>query len=101
MNNEKQQLQTLLIKLTANAQKFRRYSLIIFIVFVGLLYGFILFRINTLNSQEPSEAAISSQVKAAKIPHIDLSVIKQLETLQDNSVNVKALFNEARSNPFQ
>jgi len=79
----------------------RRYSLIIFIVFVASLYGFLVFRISTLSNAQPSQDAVSSQVKKAKVPHIDESVVKQLQSLEDNSVNVKTLFNQARNNPFQ
>lgn len=88
-------------KLAAGLQKARRYSLIIFLVFVGLVYGFVLFRIHSLSTAQPSADAVSSQVKAARIPHIDQTVVKQLQSLQDNSVSVKALFNQARNNPFQ
>jgi hypothetical protein len=80
---------------------FKRYGFPIFLVFVGLIYGFVLLRVNILSNTQPSDAAVSSQVKAAAIPNIDQDVISQLQSLQDNSVSVKALFNQARSNPFQ
>lgn len=79
----------------------RRYSLPAFILFVALVYGFVLMRFNSMRTIEPSETAVTSQVKAAKVPHIDQAVLQQLQSLQDNSVSVQALFNEARSNPFQ
>lgn len=101
MNEQKDQIKSVLIKTSKHLVKFRRYSLTGFIVFTALLYGFIFFRINTLGSQQPSESEITNQVKAAQIPHIDKAVVEQLESLQDNSVNVRTLFNQARSNPFQ
>ncbi len=101
MNNIKLKFQELTAKLIADSEKLRRYSLLSFIIFVSLIYGFLLFRINSLSGQQPTEAAINKQIKAAKIPQIDKSVVKQLESLQDNSVNVQTLFNQARSNPFQ
>ncbi len=101
MNNIKTKLQELVTKIVADSEKLRRYSLLSFVLLIGLIYGFLLFRINTLSGQQPSEVAISQQIKAAKIPQIDKAVVKQLESLQDNSVNVKTLFNQARSNPFQ
>jgi hypothetical protein len=82
-------------------QKLQTYSFPVFLVFVGLIYGFVLLRINSLRSVEPSDTAVSSQVQAAQIPHIDESVVNQLESLQDNSVSVQTLFDQARSNPFQ
>ena len=79
----------------------KRYSLVIFLAFVAALYGFLLFRISGLSGQQPTQDAISSQVKAAAIPHIDQAVIDQLQSLKDNSVNVQALFPNDRNNPFQ
>jgi hypothetical protein len=82
-------------------QQVRRYAVVIFLVFVAILYGFILMRVNNLSNAQPSSDAVSSQVKAAQIPHIDPSVVNQIESLQNNSVNVQSLFNQERSNPFQ
>ncbi len=80
--------------------KARRFSMVGFVVFVALLYGFLFLRINSLNDIQPSSDSVTSQVKAAAVPHIDESVVKQLESLHDNSVNVRTLFNQARKNPF-
>lgn len=101
MSEKKRSLKELLDKLVAKLQGLQRYSLVLFIVLIALVYGFVLFRIKTLNDTQPSADAIAAQVKAAQVPHIDEAAIKQLQSLQDNSVNVKTLFNEARSNPFQ
>jgi hypothetical protein len=79
----------------------RRYSFLIFLVIVASLYGFLVLRINTLSAAAPSSDAVDSQVKAANVPHIDPKVVRQLKSLQDHSVSVQTLFDEARSNPFQ
>lgn len=79
----------------------RKFSAVAFIIFVALIYGFVFLRINSLNDAQPSSDSVTSQVQAARVPRIDKSVVKQLESLKDNSVNVQALFNQARSNPFQ
>lgn len=100
MRSPKLDLTSLLIILRSAAGKFRRYSFLIFIVFVSVLYGFVMFRINSLVSSEPSTDAVNSYIKAAQVPKIDEQVVKQLESLQDNSVSVQALFDEARKNPF-
>ena len=88
-------------KLSRLGKKLRPYSLLAFLVFVALLYGFVLLRISTLSGLQPSSDAVSSQVKAANLPHIDQSVVDQLQSLQDHSVSVQTLFNQARNNPFQ
>jgi hypothetical protein len=101
MSKEKLDTQKLLTQARGFLQSSRRYNFIVFLLFVALLYGFVLLRINTLSSSQPSTNAVSSQVQAAQIPHIDQSVVNQLQSLQNNSVSVQALFNQARSNPFQ
>jgi len=82
-------------------QKLHGYAFVIFLVFVSVLYGIIFYQINSLSNAQPSSQDISKQVKAAQLPRIDPAVVNQLQSLQDNSVNVQTLFNEARSNPFQ
>jgi len=98
---DKPSLKDGLEKLTLVLRRVRRYSVLIFIIFIVLLYGFVVTRINNLSTAQPSPDAVSSQVKAARLPHIDQSVVQQLQTLQDNSVNVQTLFSQARNNPFQ
>lgn len=101
MSKEKLDLSITLEKLGSRFSGLRRYIFVIFMVFILGLYGFLFLRISALSNAQPSPAAVSSQVQAAQIPHIDQSVVNQLQSLQDNSVNVQALFNQARSNPFQ
>lgn len=101
MNDQKARLQARIVKAADFLKRLRPYSLVIFIGFVCCLYVFLLLRINSLGSQQPSSDQVTSQVQAARIPHIDKAVVKQLESLQDNSVSVRTLFNQARSNPFQ
>jgi hypothetical protein len=93
--------QEMLNKVRDHVKRLQPYSLFIFLIFVAALYGFVLLRVHNLNAAEPSPDAVSSQVKAAQIPRIDPAVVQQLQSLQNNSVSVQALFNQARSNPFQ
>ncbi len=101
MKKQSLNVKALLGKLTGSVQKVRPYSFVIFIVLVAGLYGVVLLKINTIVNQQPSPDAVSSQVKAAKVPHFDKATISQLKSLQDNSVSVQALFKDARDNPFQ
>lgn len=101
MSDQKKSLKALLAKVTALLPKLQAYSFVTFLLFAALIYGFVLLKINNLRSAEPSDTDVSTQVQAAQIPHIDQNVVKQLESLQDNSVSVQTLFNQARSNPFQ
>jgi hypothetical protein len=100
-DKKKADLKELLEKLVDKFSGLKKYSLIIFVVFVSVLYGFLLLRIDTLSNAQPSADSVSGQVKAASIPKISQTLVNQLKSLQDNSVNVKTLFNQARNNPFQ
>lgn len=88
-------------RLSGAGAKLRKYALVLFLVFVLGVYGLTVFRIHTLLTAEPSPDEVSSQVKANGIPKVDPKVVNQLQTLRDNSVNVQALFDQGRNNPFQ
>lgn len=79
--------------------KLGKYAFLLFFIFLAAIYGFVLYRINVLANAEPTDAAITQATN--KTPRIDEHVVTQLKNLQDNSVSVKTLFDEARDNPFQ
>ena len=101
MSQSKLDIKELLNKLSTGLPKLRRYSIVAFVVLVGLIYGFVVFRISNLSKVQPTTDQIDSQVQASRVLYVDKSVVLQLKSLQDNSVTVKALFDQARSNPFQ
>jgi len=73
----------------------------IFIIALFGIYSFLVFRINALNAQEPSDDDVTAKLKTVQRPKVDQSVIDKIQQLQDNSVDVKSLFNHARDNPFE
>lgn len=79
-------------------RKLGSYAFVFFLLFLAVIYGFILYRVNTLSTAEPTGTAVT---QANQTPHIDKQVVSQLQDLKDNSVSVQTLFDEARSNPFQ
>lgn len=81
-------------------QKTSQYAALLFFLLVASVYGFVLLRINTLSSLQPTAESIVSQEKTTSIQKVDPKVVKQLETMKDNSVNVQTLFQQARDNPF-
>lgn len=88
-------------KLLDFVERAKRYSPLLFCLLLALMYGFLIYRVQVLNSAEPSAVDTAAQSKTAQVPHIDQRVIDQLQSLQDNSVSVQSLFDQARSNPFQ
>ncbi len=81
--------------------KFRRFGLLTFIVVVALVYGFLVFQVNSLNQQEPSDDAVTEKLLTVKRPKIDPNDVSKIQQLEDNSAEVQALFKQARENPFQ
>ncbi len=88
-------------KLRPLLHKVRYYLPLIFIVVAAMLYGFLVFRIKTLASQEPTEDAVAEKIQASPHPRIDQDALNKIQQLQDNSTDVQALFKHARDNPFQ
>ncbi len=100
MSEKKLAPKALLTELLSKSAKLKPYIFPGFLIFIGLIYGFLFLRINGLVSAEPSETEISSQVKTAKVPYIDSDVVDQLQSLKDNSTSVESFF-ESRTNPFE
>ncbi len=100
MSDKKSGIKVSLNKFNLYFGRVKPYLFVSFLIFVGLIYGYMLLKITTLASQEPTPTQVTSKVKAAKVPVIDAEVVNQLKALEDNSESVQSLFNEARNNPF-
>jgi len=79
----------------------KRYRVILFIVALVGLYSVLVLRINMLNNQVPDDNAVTTELQAVHPPKLDPTIVTKIQQLQDNSVDVQALFNQARNNPFQ
>jgi hypothetical protein len=82
-------------------RKLLAYKAFVFFIVLAVVYGFIIWRINTLSNVEPSQSDVSQSSQTTAQPHIDPTVVQKIQNLQDNSVNVQSLFDQARQNPFQ
>jgi hypothetical protein len=78
-----------------------RIRIVVFLSVLTLLYGFIVWRVADFIRAEPDQQTIDSQSSPAKQPNIDQATVNRNQQLQDNSVNVQTLFDQARQNPFQ
>jgi predicted negative regulator of RcsB-dependent stress response len=79
----------------------RKNATIVFCLFLVGIYGFLSWRILTLLSAQPDPIAISAELETVGVPKVDQTVVSKMKQLEDNSVSVQTLFDEARSNPFQ
>lgn len=76
---------------------FYRYRVLLFVVgYVGC-YIFLITQIANYAQEEPS---LSTSENAVKTLTIDADSIEKIQELEDQNVEVKALFDDARKNPF-
>lgn len=80
---------------------FKKYAVFIFVLFGFGIFGFLVFRIRVLSNREPSDTMISDKTSQNKPTNIDESAVKRVEQLQSQNVEIKALFDQSRDNPFQ
>jgi hypothetical protein len=80
-------------------RKISAYKVFLFFLAVASLYGYILWRINAFSNTPASQSEETAQ--STPQPHIDAATIEKIQSLQDNSVSVQTLFDNARQNPFQ
>ena len=78
----------------------QRHALFLGIAGFGLLYVYLILQISTLANKAPDETVVSKQYQAIPHPKIDKEVAKTIEGLESQNVNVQAIFNQARENPF-
>lgn len=77
-----------------------RFRVVVFLAILAIVYAYLVWQINILGSVGPDQSVLSAQAGTSQ-PHIDPATITKIKQLQDNSVNVQTLFNQARQNPFQ
>jgi hypothetical protein len=88
-------------KILQFTSQLKSFKWVIFLGFIVLVYGLILLRASQLGNAKPNQATIAAESKSLNYPHINPATINSINTLQNNSVNVQSLFNQARQNPFQ
>jgi hypothetical protein len=79
---------------------FNRYRITIFIVFFIGIYTFLVFRISSLTNREPDPAALSDRLQTVQRLRIDQNSIDRILELEEQNIDVRALFEQARNNPF-
>jgi hypothetical protein len=93
-------LKTIVTKLRKPWQKVASHFAFISIVVVLLVYLFVVWQIRTLSTAEPSPEDESLAVTSTSVSRIDKDAIERIQKLEQNSPQIRSLFNEARNNPF-
>ncbi len=79
----------------------RKYLWIGLALFLVVSYGYVVIKINGFVQQQPTTTQVAQYLKNQANPSVNPKIVSQLEQLQNHSVSVQALFNQARQNPFQ
>lgn len=82
---------------TAFVKRFR--FLLVFLVF-SAMFGYVIMQVNAVTSREPSETEISKKATAAPRTKVDEQLVEEITSLEEQNVQVKTIFNDARKNPF-
>lgn len=90
----------LLQKLSFIITFIKRYRFILAFVVFTSLYAYVLVQVNNITAREPSETAIQAKATAAPKTRVDKELVQQIEQLEEQNVQVKTIFSEARKNPF-
>lgn len=78
----------------------KRYLVLGACVLLLGMYTFLVFKVNASIQAEPSEDAVIEKLKTVQRPRVDQNTLTKIQDLQDQSVQVQSLFDDARSNPF-
>lgn len=78
----------------------KKHALVISFALFACLAGYILLLTNQLTTMQPDETSVDAQLSGVARPKIQESVVKTILGLEDSNVEVKAIFEEARENPF-
>jgi hypothetical protein len=81
-------------------QYIKRYRVILFALFFLGMYTYLIFQINTLAQQEPDPSVVSENINTIKRLQVDQNSINSILELEEQNIEVQALFQEARANPF-
>lgn len=97
MNLEVKDIPEKLLPLLKKAGQFVPF---LFAILVLGLYSFLILHINQLMQIEVAEEEVEEIIRTGPRLEIDRQAIDAIERLQDQNVEIEAIFQEARDNPF-
>lgn len=93
-------LKTYLAKAKKLKLTFLKHGSFIAVLVILFIYLFVVWRISSLATAEPTSTDESNALSSTNIPRVDKNAINQIQTLENNNIQVHSLFNSARNNPF-
>lgn len=78
----------------------KRHNVTLFIVFFLGIYSMLVYQINNYINTEPTQAQLSENINKSGKISIDQESIDRILDLEEHNIEVQALFQQARDNPF-
>lgn len=79
----------------------KKYAVFICVIAVLGIFVFLVWRIQYYATIEPTDSDVINKVNELNTPRLDQESVNKILLLEDQNIEVKALFNQARQNPFQ
>lgn len=78
----------------------KRYGLVIAVAAIGATYGYLVLTAGQQADLRPSDQEIANELLGSTRPKLDDSSANKLLQLEAQNIEIQAIFNEARQNPF-
>lgn len=78
----------------------KKHALVISFALFACLAGYILILTNQLTHMQPDRTSVDAEISSVARPKIQKTVVDTILGLEDRNVDVKAIFEDARENPF-
>jgi len=92
---------TLLEKLIVIKDFLARFTVIIFVFFVALVFAILTLNIANYSNREPSDDQIEERLSSLKTVNLNEQAIQKIQELESYSISIESLFNNGRANPFE
>lgn len=93
-------MQNILSRLQKILPLLQRYAVTLCFIAIAAAYGYIVLSASKQADLQPSETAINEQFQGTSRPRLDPAVADKLRQLEAQNIEIGAIFNEARNNPF-
>lgn len=98
MNLEVKDIPAKILPLLQKAKAYVGFAAVLLILGA---FGFIVNQIRVYATSEPTEDQITERLAGVGTPRIDEEAVETVRKLESTNIDVKALFKNARDNPFQ
>lgn len=88
------------IKLNQLLKLIQQHAFFLGILGFGILYGYIIVQISSITNEEPEQSQVTAQLETVPRPKLNKEDARTIQGLESQNVNVQAIFNQARENPF-